>query len=119
MAELITLKGSLHDHVTLNTVKNDIVTYVQSIPNYAALKNDIELYALICKRLKNELKQVASTIDYSQVVLDILTIIFNLSAEEKSSIFKVLQYLEFNKLVKKSSIIKKVKVYGKNFFAKY
>jgi hypothetical protein len=115
MAHLVKLKGSLKDHVNLNTVKNNIVTYIQSIPNYQTLKNDVELYELIFTRLKNELKQSSGPIDYSTVVLDILTIVFSLTDLEKTAIFKVLQYLDFNGLVKKAGVLKKAQVSVVNY----
>ena len=110
MAHLVKLKGSLKDHVNLNNVKNNIVTYIQTIPNYQALKNDVELYELIYTRLKNELKQSNGNIDYSQAVLDILTIVFSLTDAEKTAIYKVLHYLDFNGLIKKATILKKAKI---------
>jgi hypothetical protein len=110
---LITLKGSLQDHINLNTVKNDIVTYIQTIPNYQLLKNDVELYELIYRRLLDDLKLTIPP-DYSQIVIDILTIVFGISETERAGIYKVLQYLQFNKLVKKSGVLKKTASFVSN-----
>jgi hypothetical protein len=118
MSKLVKLKGSLKDHVNLNTVKNDIVTYIHNIPNYQSLKNDVELYELIYKRLKNELKQSTGDIDYVNVLMDILTTVFSLNELERSAIYKVLQYLDFNGLIKKASFVRRSKVYALSFVKK-
>jgi hypothetical protein len=114
--DLVEPKNSLADHININTVKNTIVTWIQSIPNYEALKNDVELIKITAKKLQNCV--TVKNHDLPQSILDIFSTVFNLSDVEKNMLLKVIQFLVDNELAKPSSTIKKMKFSLTNYVKK-
>jgi len=109
---LIQPKNSLDEHIKINTVKNEIVTHIQSIPNYQILKNDVELIEYVSSKIINLIK--VKDYNLSEIVLDIFCISFSLSDLERDCLKKVIEYLLKNKVIKK---ISKIKKYSNNVFS--
>ncbi len=102
-------KNSLADHIVINTLKNDLVKYIESIPNYTALKNDVELIKLLCNKLENIPKKNQSNLDKAATIVDIMSTVFSLSDSEKVSLNKIITFLINNNHVKAATLIKTAK----------
>jgi hypothetical protein len=88
--ETVQPKNTLADHIVINTLKNDLVKYIESIPNYSALKNDVELLKLLCNKIENIPKKNQTNLDKAATIIDIMSTVFSLSDSEKASLNKLL-----------------------------
>jgi hypothetical protein len=102
-------KNTLADHIVINTLKNDLVKYIESIPNYTALKNDVELLKLLCNKIENIPKKNQTNLDKAATIIDIMSTVFSLSDSEKASLNKIITFLINNKHIKPATLIKTAK----------
>jgi uncharacterized membrane protein YheB (UPF0754 family) len=105
--DLVNPKNSLADHISVNTVKNNIVTKISSIPNYISLKYDLELIKYISNLIENMIpNKTKKTLDKPSTIIDIMSSLFSLSDQDKSILSQSITFLMNNKHVKTSSMMK-------------
>jgi hypothetical protein len=113
--DLVTFKNSLSDHIETHGTIEQLVSKVQTLPNYAALKLDPELTLWVCKCVENIVskKTPTSTVDKSTIVIETFKSLFpDLTPEEHEYIKKQIQYFWTNKIIKRKGFIKKIAIYG-------
>jgi hypothetical protein len=107
--DLVDAKNTLADHITVNTVKNTIVTKISSIPNFTSLKYDLELIKYISNLIENMIpKKTKQALDKPQTIIDIMTTLFSLNDQEKAILSKSITFLMNNNHIKTASMIKTV-----------
>jgi hypothetical protein len=108
--DLVDAKNTLADHIAVNTVKNNIVTKISSIPNYISLKYDLELIKYISNLIENMIpKNTKKTLDKPSTIIDIMSTLFSLNDQDKSILSQSITFLMNNKHIKTSSTIKTVR----------
>ena len=118
-SNLIPLKNNLKNISDVATLRQMVVCKIQSLPNYQALKGDVELILYACNTLENCQKDIgAKKLDKRQLVVSVFAELFNLSDEEKLTLNNTVQFLFDHGKIKQ---IKKVVVVGNaivNWFLK-
>ncbi len=110
MSDLVTPKGNLLIHMTVNQAKNAIVNSITSIPNYSALKNDLSLLTHVSNQVENMIPaKIKKAINKQDVVTDIMSTVFSISDQEKTIMNSNLGFLNDNNHIKAASTIKVIK----------
>jgi hypothetical protein len=110
----VKIKHSLKSFVQQNTLIDQIVKHVQTIPNYQNLKNDVELIKYVCKMIEQLVKQgnskqpIGIKIDKKQLAITIFNQIFGLSPTEISFISSLIEFFVQNEIVKKKTCLSKL-----------
>jgi hypothetical protein len=102
--ELVSVKNTLSTHITENTAINKIETFVRAIPNYQSLRNDTEFILYVCRALLAEIKKLDNIPD---IVLKLLTRVFNLNQDEQKAVSNQITYFINNKKIKLPKLTKK------------
>ncbi len=79
---------------------------IESIPNYAALKNDVDLLKLLCNKIENIPKKNQTNLDKAATIIDIMSTVFSFSDSVKASLNKIIAFLINNKHVKPATLFK-------------
>jgi len=103
----VDLKGSLLNHFENESLIQDLIKFVKLIPNYGKLKLDIELTSLIINIIEDKLKG-KSTDDKTNILVQVLTQIFNLNPNEITIIQQQITFLQNNNFIKGIPITKKI-----------
>ena len=112
--DLIPLKNNLKNISDLATLKQMVCCKIQSIPNFQALKGDVELILYACNTLENYHGDVgAKKIDKKELVVNAFTELFSLSDDDKLILSNTIQFLFDHKKIKQ---VKKVVVVGNAIF---
>ena len=100
----LNLKHSIHKHVTYNGILRGIVKKIEDeIPELQDLKLNPEVTKLVCNLVEDIIKKGNPFgIDKQQLVLEILTKQFDLTAEEQNQIHQQITFLFDNGQIKKS-----------------
>ena len=107
----VPLKNSAQSFVLENTLIQSIVAKIKLIPGYDQLKNDIEITEHICNLVENTIlkNKGSKPVDKKQIVVKIVSVIFNLSSDsEKKVIEHQIDYLFNNNMIMKIPIITKI-----------
>jgi hypothetical protein len=110
----VKIKNSLKSFVQQNSLTEQIVKHIQTIPNYQNLKNDVELIKYVCKMIEQLVKQGNSKqpegirIDKKQLVITIFNQIFGLSPNEIAFISSLIEFFVQNVIVKKKTCLSKL-----------
>ena len=107
----VPLKNSAQSFVLENTLIQSIVAKIKLIPGYDQLKNDIEITEHICNLVENTIlkNKGSKPVDKKQLVVKIVSVIFNLSSDsEKKVIEHQIDYLFNNNMIMKIPIITKI-----------
>jgi hypothetical protein len=116
----VKLKNSLKSFVTENSLIQQIIDVIKTYPNYASLKNDLELYEHVCTLIENNVpknnSKAKNPINKKKVFISVVQGLFpnlDLPALEKQ-----VDYFIDNNLVKRKSFIRKSITYCKSYFKK-
>ena len=116
----VQLKNSALSFVLENTLLKSIVDKIKLIPQFDQLKNDIEITEHVCNLVENAItnnSKSSNPIDKKQLVIKIMTSLFNLNTEaEKKIVNQQIDYLINNKMIQKIPVLTKVLKYVKNYF---
>ena len=107
----VPLKNSYQSFVLENTLIQSIVAKIKLIPGYDQLKNDIEITEHISNLIENTIlkNKGSKPVDKKQLVVKIVSVIFNLSSDsEKKVIEHQIDYLFNNNMIMKIPIITKI-----------
>lgn len=117
------LSGSVQSHYEHNTVKQNIISILQHIPEISTLKGQSKLLELVCQMVEDRVKHGNSKkpstlkVDKKQLVIDVLDRLFNLSPIEKQILSKNIDYFfEHNSIIKRNTFYRRWKAYIKSFF---
>jgi hypothetical protein len=107
----ITIKNSLQKHTLYYNLLDDIVKKLSTeIKSIDKLRLDPELTLLICNLIENSITTGnKNDIDKKELVIKILTQLFNLSDSEQAIISQQIDFLIANNKIKKVKMIKNVK----------
>jgi hypothetical protein len=121
MADLsiIPLKNNLLVDATFQTVKAQIITRINELGiTDAKYKNDSEFLALICNLIEHLIHK-KDKINKRDLALDIISTLFNVSAEDREALGKNIDFLCSQKnLVRRVSFYKLFKVGMRELFRK-
>ena len=107
----ITIKNSLEKHTLYYNLLDDIVKKLSTeIKSIDKLRLDPELTLLICNLIENSITTGnKNKIDKKELVIKILTQLFNLNDTEQTIISQQIDFLIANYKIKKVKMIKNVK----------
>ncbi len=101
--KLVKFKNTLRSFNSEATLTEAIVQKIYQIPNFADLKNDIELILFVCSSIENGLKGEVK-VDKKKMAIDIFTRIFTtLTPEEIIFVGNTVQFLFNNDSIIKFS----------------
>ena len=112
---LVALKNSLHSHVLEQSIIAQILEAMRKIPNIDKLKNDMEIVNHVCNLVENMIsnnKKANVPLDKKQLVIKILTQLFNLNPSEIQVATTSIDYLVNNNLIVKESLLRKAYNFG-------
>lgn len=105
----VPFKHSLSNLHLETQVKKQIVEKIQVIPTVESLKHNIELTKYICNMIEEGLnKQKGKKIDKKALAFDVLSVLFELTEEDKKMYDGQIEFLHINKMIKCVKTIKKV-----------
>jgi hypothetical protein len=117
------LSGSVKSHYEHSTVKNNIVSILQHIPEIDTLKGQSKLLEIVCQMVEDRIKQGNSkktkslVLDKKKLVVDILDKLFNLNAVEKQVLNKNIDYImEHKHIILKNTLYRRIKSFFKSLF---
>lgn len=110
--DLVKEKGDLAKHIFLFSLIDELESYVKSLPNHSALKNDLELIKTLGKKVIEKFEKVKNKNEYSQIdksniVVEVLKRVFDLSPSDIEVIKSVYSLLSNSKLIKPMGKFKK------------
>lgn len=112
--DIITPQRSLSQHILTNSLVQSLVTKIRMMPNYQDLKNCIELTLYCCNAIENLHSQYqpkkstdkAQKINKSDLVIDALSQVFQLTDDDRTLIRKNIQFLYDIGKIKKLTFFK-------------
>ena len=96
-----------------------MIDSIKIIPQFDQLKHDIEITEHVCNLVENSISKnkYSKPIDKKQLVIKIISQIFNLNSEpDKKIVEQQIDYLFNNNMIKKIPMITKVYKFAKNYF---
>ena len=116
----VVLKNTLLKHAIFSNLKNDIIKKLnEKIPEIASLRLNQELTEVVCNLIENlgpnNNGKSSQPIDKQALVLEILTLLYNLSTPEQDIIRQQITYTYDNGLIIKIPILTKFLRYITNF----
>lgn len=106
LTEIIPAKNHLFKSLRVNDIKEAVIKRIQSFPNYAQYKNDVEFLLLVCNMLEH-LVNKGEKINKKEVLVEIYKQVFtSLSVDEQKAIEQNVEFLWNNKKIKKVSYYK-------------
>ena len=92
----------------VSQLKNEIVTAIQHLDNFGALKCDIKLILDVCNHVESAkcIRKSKQKIDKKNLVLDIFDQAFTLDPESRNTISNTIDHLHGDKKIKIEPIIK-------------
>lgn len=106
LTEIIPAKNHLFKSLRVNDIKEAVIKRIQSFPNYAQYKNDVEFLLLVCNMLEH-LVNKGEKINKKDVLVEIYKQVFtSLSPDEQKAIEQNVEFLWNNKKIKKVSYYK-------------
>ena len=103
--ETVIFKNNLNSHVIEQNLQSDLIAKINAIPNINQLKLDLEL-TLYCANVIENLVKKKNKINKKQLVINILSNVFPLTAEEQLLLGGQLDFLNTNKKIKALSTMK-------------
>ena len=100
ISSIVPLKNSLAQRNTTNNIVEIVVERIQALPNYAALRNDMELLLYCCSIVEH---LGTKGIDKKEIVLEAFNRIFCLDEQEQLCVKSSIEFLWNNKQIKKLS----------------
>jgi hypothetical protein len=117
------LSGSIRTHYEHTTIKQNIISILQHIPEIDTLKGQSKLLEIVAQMVEDRIKQgnrnkpVSNQVDKKQLVIDILDKLFNLSPIEKQILSKNIDYIfEHKNIIKRNTLWRRTKCYIVSFF---
>ena len=111
--DLVDLKRGLKAHDMKSSTILQIISKIQTIPDYIKLKQDVELTLFVCNLIENTIKKHMG-FNKKEMVINILNQLFNLTPDEKKAIENQIEFLFLNKKIK---VMGKVKFISKVLFS--
>lgn len=106
LSAIVPVKNHLLKNVKIDEIKTQIITRIQSFPNYAQYKNDVEFLLLVCNMVEHLIVK-KDKIDKKQLLIEIYKQTFTtISADEVKAIDANVEFLWNNKKIKKVSYYK-------------
>jgi len=99
--DLIKKSGSLKLHEEINDVIAKVTLLIKEIPEFLALKLNLDLCVYVLNVVTNMVK--SKKIDVDEIVISIMTKIFELDEQEVLSLKSQIAYLHSSKAVRKVS----------------
>ena len=115
----VPLKNSAKNFALENTLIQSIVEKIKLIPQYDLLKNDIEICEHVCNLVENSITKNKNSkpIDKKQLVIKIMTQLFNLNLEaDRIIVGQQIDYLINNNMIMKIPLAEKILKSIKNYF---
>lgn len=115
--DLIEFKHSLADFVTEVQLIRDIVDKIRQIPNYLALRFDVELTKYVANIIENSFTSKTKD-EKNKIIKDILISVYSYDVNEILTIDKHLTFLLSNKKIKVKTTLQTVTKKTSNWFLK-
>jgi hypothetical protein len=92
-------QNSLRKTEKKNKIRKIVVNRVKQIDNYQSLKDEQEILLFCCNSIENLVKTKYG-IDKKELVVEIMTNLFNLNVQEQETLRQTIQFLFDNLLIK-------------------
>lgn len=109
------LKGTDKHKYNRSNVKKQVVAGIKEIPDYEDHKLSQKFTELICDILESTIN-VDSKVDKKNLLIEIMTDVFNLDEKEQETIKNQVGFLHESGLIKKLSRNKRLRNWAKSFF---
>jgi hypothetical protein len=113
----VIFKNNLNSHVIEQGIQSELIAKINAIPNITQLKLDLEL-TLYCANVVENIVKKKNKIDKKQLVVNILSNVFQLTFDEQFLLGGQLDFLATNKKIKALSSLKYVRKLIYSWFEK-